>query len=146
MDNAPIKGLTYLKAGLVAGLVAAVLNVVIYSVLVVVGGHSWAGIVAGSILAASLLPNLLAAVLYFGLSRLTRQARLFLTIGVTAFVLVSILPHLGVGPAPSPALAALPEGFALVTVPLHIVFGLTAVLIMPRLVGNGRLETTTVQS
>jgi hypothetical protein len=40
-------------------------------------------------------------------------------------------------------LAALPEGFELVTVPLHIVFGLTAVLIMPRLIRNGRLEQAT---
>jgi hypothetical protein len=124
----------YLKAGLIAGLAAAIVNIIIYSGLVGLGGHDWVIVVAVSILAASLLPNLLAALVYVVLSRLTQYARPLLTIAVTAFVLVSILPHLGIGPAPSPALAALPERFDLVTVPLHIVFGLTAVFIMPWLV------------
>jgi hypothetical protein len=125
---------TYLKAGLLAGGAAALLNILIYLVIMRAGGHGFSGLIIGSILVASLLPNLLAALAYLVLSRLTRFSRPVLTLGITAFVLISILPHLGIGPAPSPALAALPDGFDLITIPLHIVFGLTAVFIMPWLV------------
>ena len=119
------------RAGLAAGAAAAVVNIIIYLIMIGVGGHEWSVMIMGSILIASLLPNLIAALAYYGLARLTAKARLLLTIGVAAFVLISILPHLGIGPAPSPALAALPEGFDLLTVPLHLVFGATAVFIMP---------------
>jgi ABC-type Co2+ transport system permease subunit len=124
----------YLLAGLIAGLVSAVLNNIIYFLLVLLGGHAWALVVAASILIASFLPNLIGAIAYFLLRKITSHARIILSLGVGAFVIVSVLPHLGIGPAPSPALAALPEGFDLVTVPLHIVFGLTAIFLMPRLV------------
>jgi hypothetical protein len=128
-------GVRFLWAGLLAGLVAAVVNIIVYLVMINAGGYAWAFVVAFSILIASLLPNLLAAALYFILTRLTpRWAWPLLAVGVVLFVLVSVLPHLGIGPAPSPALAALPEGFDLVTVPLHVVFGLTAITVMPWLV------------
>jgi hypothetical protein len=123
-----------LTAGLVAGLAAGVLNIVIYLVMIAFGGHDWSFLIVGSILIASLLPNLLAALAFFVLARLTKFARPIMTLGVVAFVLISVLPHLGIGPAPSPALAALPEGFDLLTVPLHLVFSLTAILLMPWLV------------
>ena len=125
--------LDFLKAGLYAGLVAAALNILIYLVITMLGGYAWALVIVISILVASLLPNLLAALAYFGLSYVTDKARLLLTVGVIVFVLISVLPHLGVGPAPSPALSMLPEGFDIITVPLHIVFGLTAIFVMPRL-------------
>ena len=124
----------YLKAGLLAGLVAAILNNISYLIMTVIGGFTWLPVIAVSILVASFLPNLVAAVAYFTLSLFTKYAYLLLAVGVILFVLTSVLPHLGIGPAPSPALAALPEGFDLVTVPLHIVFGLTAISLMPWLV------------
>ncbi len=126
-----LKAKQVLHAALMAGAAAAIVNILIYLIMIAVGGHDWSVMIMVSILMASLLPNLIAAVAYYGLSRLTDKARPILTIGVAAFVLISILPHLGIGPAPSPALAALPEGFDLLTVPLHIVFGLTAVTVMP---------------
>jgi hypothetical protein len=95
-----------------------------------------AGLVAASILIASFLQNLVAAIAYYFLQKITRHARTILAWGVSAFVILSVLPHLGIGPAPSPALAALPVGFDLVTVPLHLVFGLTAVLWIPRFVNR----------
>ena len=124
----------FLKAGGLAGLIAAGLNILIYIGLVLFGGHQWEFLIVISILIASLLPNLLAGLAYFGVYRLDKWAVPILTIGVTAFVLISILPHFGIGPAPSPALSMLPAGFDRITVPLHIVFGLSAILIMPRLV------------
>jgi hypothetical protein len=131
-----LKGKNYWQAGLLAGVVAAILNVVLYLIMIGMGGHDWALVIVGSILVASLLPNLIAALAYYGLGRLTRRPRPLLTIAVGVFVLISVLPHLGIGPAPSPALEALPEGFDLLTIPLHIVFGLTAVFIMPWLVAK----------
>jgi hypothetical protein len=131
-----VSGQKYWKAGLIAGLVAAFLNIFIYLIMITIGGHYWDLMTAGSILVASLLPNLLAALFYFVLSYLTRRARTLLTIVVIMFVVISVLPHLGIGPAPSPALSALPEGFVLLTVPLHIVFGLAAIFIMPWLVAK----------
>lgn len=144
MSEIERKGLTgimsdmprFLKAGLIAGLVSAVLNNIIYLIMIAVGDHRWMPVIAVSILVASFLPSLLASIAYFLLSRFTQRAWLIMTMGIVAFVLISILPHLGVGPAPSPALAALPEGFDLVTVPLHIVFGLAAIFLMPWLVAR----------
>ena len=121
----------YLRAGLIAGTVAVVVNIIIYVVLMALNGSSTEAIVFGSIVIASLLPNLLAATVYFGLNHFAPRPRLILTIGVIIFVLISVLPHLGIGPAPSSALSALPEGFDIITVPLHIIFGLTAITIMP---------------
>ena len=121
----------YIAAGLLAGTAAFILNNIIYLIMTAIGGFSWDFLTAASIVLASLLPNLLAALAFFGLSRFTGRARLLLTVGVIVFVLVSVLPHLGIGPPPSPALETLPDGFDLVTIPLHIVFGLTAILIIP---------------
>ena len=129
--------LTYLKAGLLAGIVAAIINNIIYAVMITVGGFAWIPLIAVSILVASFLPNLIASVAYFILSLFSKQAYLLLAVGIIIFVLISVLPHLGIGPAPSPALAALPEGFDLVTVPLHVVFGFTAILLMPWLAKRG---------
>ncbi len=124
----------YIVAGLIAGAAAAIVNNAIYLIMISLGGFNWDILTVASITLASLLLNLLAALVFFGLSRLTSRARLLLTIGVTAFVLVSILPHLGVGPPPSPALEALPDGFDLMTIPLHIVFGLSAIVVIPWIV------------
>jgi hypothetical protein len=121
----------HLAAGLLAGTAALILNNIIYLIMTAIGGFDWDLLTAASIVLASLLPNLIAALAFFGLTRFTQRARLLLTVGVIAFVLVSVLPHLGIGPPPSPALEALPDGFDLVTIPLHIVFGLTAIVIIP---------------
>jgi hypothetical protein len=127
----------YLKAGIFAGLLSAILNNIIYLMMISLGGFDWELVVAVSILFASLLPNILAAIAYFFLSMLTPRARLILSIGIVVFILISVLPHLGIGPAPSPALAALPEGFNIITAPLHIVFGFSAMFIMPWLLTKG---------
>jgi hypothetical protein len=121
----------HLAAGLLAGTAAFILNNIIYLIMTAIGGFDWDLLTAASIVLASLLPNLIAALVFFGLTRFTKRARLLLTVGVIVFVLVSVLPHLGIGPPPSPALEALPDGFDLVTIPLHIVFGLTAIVIIP---------------
>lgn len=124
----------YVEAALLAGAVAVGVNLLIYLAMALLGGPPWSGLIVGSIAVASLLPNLLAGAALFAFSRFTPWPRLLMTLGVAAFVLISILPHLGIGPPPSPALAALPESFDLLTVPLHLVFGLTAILLLPRFV------------
>ena len=130
----------YLKAGLAAGSAAALVNILIYLLLTAFGGHHWSILILGSVFVASFVPNLLAAAIYAILSRLVRPARTVLSVGIALFVLVSILPHLGIGPAPSGALAALPDGFDLLTIPLHLVFGLTALFLMPWIVARGQGE------
>ncbi len=92
----------YLGAGLLAGAAAVLLNNIIYLIMTALGGFPWDLLTAGSILVASLLPNLLAALAFFALARFTGRARLFLTLGVLVFVLVSVAPHLGIGPAAIP--------------------------------------------
>lgn len=138
---AGLKLSAYLRAGMLAGIGAALLNVVIYTIMVFASEYDMEPVVAGSIVAASLLPNLLAAVVYFFLRRFISPARLVLTAGILIFVLVSILPHLGIGPAPSPALSVLPEGFDLFTVPLHLVFGLSGIFLMPWLIERESLRS-----
>ncbi len=100
-----------LSIGLYAGFVAASLNILIYLTIIWIGGYDSEMVVFLSILVASLLPNLLAAVAYYSLLRITTKARSLFTIGVGIFLLVSILPQVGVGPPPSPALSLLPENF-----------------------------------
>ncbi len=70
--------------------------------------------------------------------------RLIQDLGFAAFVVTSILSHVSLGPAPSPALAALPAGLARVTMSLRPIFGLAALLVVPFAVTglSGRDELT----
>jgi hypothetical protein len=122
----------YLIAGLQTGLAAVGINVVIYLIMIAVGGHSFSVLIIGSIIVASFLPCLLGAVALFLLDRFVPRARLIFTLGVIIVIGASVLPHLGIGPPPSPALGALPEGFDLLTIPLHLVAGLLIVFLLPR--------------
>lgn len=81
--------LKYLNSGLIAGLISAVLNNVLYIALIVAGGYDWVLVVAVSVLVASLLPNILASIAYFLLTQLTQKAWRILAIGVVVFVLFS---------------------------------------------------------
>ena len=124
----------YVRAGLLASVVAAIANVITYLIMIVVGGHSWEMMVVVSVMAASLIPSLLGATVLYGLSRFTDWAWPIYSAAIVVLILVSVLPHLGIGPAPSPALGALPEGFDLMTIPLHITAGLVAIFLIPWLV------------
>lgn len=121
----------YVRAGLLASVVAAIVNVITYLIMINVGGHSWEMMVVVSVMAASLIPSLLGAAVLFGLTRFTDWAWPLYSVAIVVLILVSVLPHLGIGPAPSPALGALPEGFDLMTIPLHITAGLVAIFLIP---------------
>lgn len=127
----------YVKAGLLAAGVSAIINVITYLIMINAGGYGWELMIVASVMVASLIPSLLGAAALFGLTRFTDYARSIYSLGVIALILVSVLPHLGIGPAPSPALAALPEGFDLMTIPLHVTAGLVAIFVIPWLVVRG---------
>jgi hypothetical protein len=83
----------------------------------------------GSITGASVVPTIIGALCYFGLSRFTSKAKLIFTIAGIAFMLFSFL-----GPL-SPELpdgTPTPEGFAGLTLPMHIIAGLVAVIFIPK--------------
>ena len=124
----------YLTAGLLTGLIAGVINIITYLILIGLGGFAWDLLTVASIAVASLVPSLLGALVLFGLSRFLKKPRIWFSLVVVVLVMVSVLPHLGIGPPPSPALAALPEGFDLMTIPLHFTAGLLAIFILPWLV------------
>ena len=127
---------TYVKAGLVASVVAAVINVITYLIMINLGGYNWEMMVVVSVMAASLIPSLLGAAVLFRLTRFTDWAWPVYSVAIVVLILTSVLPHLGIGPAPSPALAALPENFDLMTIPLHVTAGLVAIFLIPWLVAR----------
>ncbi|HSH03646.1 MAG TPA: hypothetical protein VLL52_14090 [Anaerolineae bacterium] len=128
----------YLQAGLLAASAAALLNLTIYLTMMLTTNNPIDPLTLGSILIASFLPNLIATLALFTLTRWLPipHARPLYTLGITLLVLSSILPHLGIGPAPSPALAALPPGFNLMTIPLHLIGGLFAIFVIPYLLNR----------
>ncbi len=123
-----------MKAGLLASVVAAVINVITYLIMINLGGYGWEMMIVASVMVASLIPSLLGAAALFGLTRFTDWAWPVYSVAIVVLILTSVLPHLGIGPAPSPALAALPENFDLMTIPLHVTAGLVAIFVIPWLV------------
>jgi len=126
------KFLRFLLGGLIAGLISAALNN-IYSV-------AHAGLTDfsipdvihfGSITGASIVPTTIGALCYFGLSRFTSKATLIFIIVASVFTLLSCFgPLQGELPDGSPA----PDGWIGLTLPMHIIAGLVAVLFIPKYV------------
>ena len=74
----------YLAASLVAGAAAAILNNLIYLIMIAFVDSEWDLLTVVSITIASLLPNLLAGLLFWFLARFTTRARWLMRISPSA--------------------------------------------------------------
>ncbi|MEI7905850.1 MAG: hypothetical protein WCI84_00685 [Bacteroidota bacterium] len=122
----------YLYSGIIAGSVAAVLNNLYNSMYSSLTSFAIASVINPiSISLGSVIPMIVAAVVYFGLVKITTKALLVFVIGTALFSLLSIA-----GPLASqlPDGSPTPHGFAALTIPMHIISGFCAIFIIPRVV------------
>jgi hypothetical protein len=126
----------YLIGGLIAGVLSAILNN-LYSYLYT----AFTGVIIpevinfGSVTGASILPAVVASLFYFILSRFTAKATLIFIIAGIAFTLLSFG-----GPLQSqlPDGTPTPQGFAGLTLPMHIISGLIVIYTLVRYVNKGK--------
>ncbi|PYE50517.1 DUF6069 family protein [Deinococcus yavapaiensis] len=120
---------TALRAGLIAGVVAAIVANAWYYASVAVTGRAYEELNLLSITVTAILPALIGALLYQRLARrVTNATLIFRAVGVT-FAVLSTLPQF---------IQPLHEGFALATAPLHIIVGVIVVWLIPLLAPSGR--------
>ena len=117
----------YLQAGLIAGLVAAVLANAYYLIYQAAGGASFAELNIFTITFTSLLTSVVGSGIYYLLARKTGNAtNIFVGLGL-AFTVFSLLPVL---------VAPLYPGFGLAAGPMHVIVGLTVLAIITWRVRN----------
>ncbi|MGF1470627.1 MAG: hypothetical protein ACFB50_02660 [Rubrobacteraceae bacterium] len=113
---------TFLLAGFLAGAVAAVLANVVYGTFRLMGGTSYEELSATTISLASVIPGLLGAVFYYGLTRwVGRPATVLVAVALVAATADSVIVAVN---EPQP-------GFALIATPLHYVVALSIALVLP---------------
>lgn len=118
----------YLIGGVVAGVVTAILNNLWNLLYPAIGGVSVPEVInAGSVTMMSILPLLIAAVGYFVLSRFVDNATPIFQIGTVVLALLSLF---GTFNPPMPV----PDGFAGLSGPMHIIAGLVGAFVIPRFV------------
>jgi hypothetical protein len=117
-----------MKAGLIAGCITAVLNLVWYYIATAMGSVPPPAFIA-PIIFSSIIPVLVGAALYYVLVRFTTKGKMIWIILATVFALVSLFPTFATSlPDGSPV----PTGFTLLTLPMHLITGLVAIFIIPR--------------
>lgn len=135
--QAPKSGASrFITGGVVAGMLCAVLNIG-YSYLYThhTGTHFPHLVSPATIVIASVAAPLLAAFFYFVTANCTRRGRFIYAATVAVLTLLSL-----VGPL-SPTLpdgAPMPDGFLLLTLPMHLITGLVCLLVIPLFVRGER--------
>lgn len=128
---------TYLTGALIAGITSVVLNNLYSLIYTALTGVSVPEIInVGSITGASVLPALVAGIFYFGLSRITPKATSIFIVSGIAFMLFSLS-----GPLQSqlPDGRPTPEGFAALTLPMHLISGFVILSVLTRYVQRRRV-------
>lgn len=118
----------YLIGGVVAGVITAILNNLWNFLYPAIGGVNVPEVInAGSITLMSIAPLLIAAVGYFVLSRFMDNAT---TIFQGATIVLALLSLFGAFNPPMPV----PDGFAGLSAPMHVIAGLVGAFVIPRFV------------
>lgn len=140
-SSAPATARPWWQLGLAAGIVAAILNVIIYAVYqvatgapprIVPPGQQLQDLLLGMVVLLSLIPPLIAALLAYGLSRWTSAASAWL-IGISLIVLVLSMVSPLTQPAPVTASTKL-----VLTVMHVVVAAVTLAALVPRLSADRR--------
>lgn len=118
----------YLIGGVVAGVITAILNNLWNILYPAIGGVSVPDVInVGSVTLMSILPLLVAAVGYFVLSRFIDNATPIFQGATIVLALVSLF---GTFNPPMPV----PDGFAGLSAPMHIIAGLVGAFVIPRFI------------
>lgn len=118
----------YLIGGVVAGIIAAILNNLWNLIYPAIGGVSVPDVInVGSVTLMSIMPLLIAAIGYFVLSRFMDNAT---PIFQGATIVLALLSLFGTFNPPMPV----PDGFAGLSAPMHIIAGLVGAFVIPRFV------------
>ena len=113
-----------LTGGLAAGVVSSIIGNLYHALYVSVTGNTFPELSLFSITLASLIPSVLGGFVYYALTRVTRYARTIFTVLGLTLAILSIIPQF---------LQPLYPSFGWVIAPLHLIAGLTAVVLIPRL-------------
>jgi hypothetical protein len=113
-----------LLAGLIAGIASAVINNLYHALYVSATGNTFPELSLISIALVSLIPSVLGGLVYYALTRFTPRARLVFTVLGLAFAVLTIAPQF---------VQPLHPGFGWAIAPLHLIAGVSAVLLIPRL-------------
>lgn len=122
----------YIYVGLIAGIVTAIVNNIyslIYTSMTTFAIYTIINPI--SITLASIIPMVVAAIIYFGLNRFSTKALLIFSVGTVFFTLISLSGPLG---NQLPDGTPIPAGFAALTIPMHVFAGVFAVICIPRFV------------
>ena len=116
-------------AGLAAGLVGVLLNNFYSYLYTALTGFALPELIhVGTITLASFFSCLFGSIAYFGLTKVTKHPRIaFMFIGG----IVTLVSLAGPLTATMPDGSAVPDGFAGLTIPMHLISGISAIMIIP---------------
>jgi hypothetical protein len=120
-----------LRAGAVTGVAAAALNALWFAAYGAVSGIEFSQPTYGSIGASSILPVLLGAIGFHILGRLTPRATSIFAITTG---LITVASFAGILRDALPDGTPKPAGFDALVMPMHVVVGAMAAILLPRLV------------
>lgn len=126
----------FLIGGLLAGVIAAVLNNIYHTAYTAVTGVEATVVINYvTVTIATIAPLILAALVYYGLSRNTRHPTMifliltiFLTITSSALMAISHFPDR----------TPVPDGFIGLALPMHYIAGTVAAIFIPMYVSAGK--------
>ncbi len=127
----------YSIAGVIAGLIAGIGNNLWILAYPIISGHDTPpGVDAMSVSVFSFIPMVIAGFFYYGIStkNAARGTRIFVSLGVLVFLASLYGPLNPEQMGPFFANGEVPEGFALFTIPMHIIAGAAAIFFMPKFV------------
>jgi Family of unknown function (DUF6069) len=113
-----------LKAGFASAVISVIIANIYHAIQSNLSNTSYAELNIISITMTSLITSLIGGFVYMGLARLTARATTIFTVLGIGLAVLSSLPQF---------LQPLHPGFAAASVPLHLIVGVIAVLIIPRL-------------
>lgn len=119
---------TALKAALAAGVVAAVLNLVYYFIYTAAIGIGPSPINPVSTIGASIVPLIVAGVLYFFIAGKLKNGKTIFTIVTVVLGLLSLASSFQ---TQLPDGTTAPEGFAVLSAPMHIIAAAAAAFGIP---------------
>lgn len=112
-----------LRAGVVAGVISAVLANIALLLLTDITGKSFAQLSHLSVTVASVVPNLFGSMIYYYLVKKTSRAS-----GIYAIITLT----LATADSIMQAIAAPASGFAMIANPLHYIVAFSSILVIPR--------------
>ncbi len=126
----------YLTGGLIAGIIAAVLNNIYHTTYTAITGVEAPSVINFiSVAAASIVPLVLASLVYYGFSKSTNKPTMVFLI-LTAFLTVASSGLMAISQLPNRT--PVPDGFIGLALPMHYIAGVVAAICIPWYVSRGK--------